>query len=160
MTLRIFPYGNAQEKQQADGSWVFTCQHGVGECEGNMYQACAIEHYPTLLAGDIPTWWPFFLCLEKAASPTAAQECAKTGNLDWDVIDKCASSTPSKGSADDGNPLMHSIAVDTNNLQPPHQWTPWVVLNGKPLNQVELAEPLTRLVCNAYTGTDKPVACK
>jgi len=162
MDLGVYPYGNAQEKQQADGTWVFTCQHGVQECEGNMYQACAIEHYPTVNSTGVPAYWPFFYCLEKsgnAGSVSVAQKCADTSNIDWNVIDKCAGSTPAKGSNDDGNPLMHSIAVATNNLKPPHQYTPWVVLNGSPLSQVQLEEPLTKLVCDAYTGT-KPPGCK
>lgn len=155
ISFRDFPYGNANEKQNADGTWTFTCQHGVTECEGNMYEDCAIEHYNTTdKSGLYPTWWPFFLCMEKsgkAADITTASNCASSGGLDWNVIKTCAGSNPAVGSPDDGNPLMHKTALDTNGLQPPHQWTPWVVVNGQPLNEAQLDLPLIPIVCSAYS---------
>jgi len=154
-----YPYGNAQEKQNADATWTFTCQHGNSECIGNMYEGCAIEHYPTVTQG-VPAWWPFFLCLEasgNAGTASVAQNCAKNNNIDWNVIDACSGSNPAQGTAADGNPHMHSIAVATNSLVPPHQWTPWVVINGSPLNQAQLDASLIKLVCQAYTGT--PPSC-
>lgn len=163
MDLRCFPYGNAQESKNADGTWKFTCQHGTSECIGNMYEACAIEHYnysdPTT---NVPYWWAYFDCLElsgQAGVKSVASDCASKHGIDFTIVTNCAGSYPDQGSADDGNPLMHSIAVATNNLIPPHQYTPWVVMNGTPLTQAQLDMSLTNLVCNAYTGTDKPAAC-
>jgi interferon gamma-inducible protein 30 len=163
--FRSFPYGNANEKQAADGTWVFTCQHGVNECIGNMYEACAISHNnATDPKTNNPVWWPFFYCMEKsgnAADTTVASGCAKNNGLDWTVITTCAGSDPSKGSTSDGNPLMHNIAVATNNLIPPHQWTPWVVLNGVPLTSDQLSQSLVTLICQAYmkTCTTTPSGC-
>lgn len=157
--LSIWPYGNAKESQNSDGTWTFTCQHGTNECIGNMYEACAIEHYPAIGAGGIPAYLGFFGCLEKsgaAGNLKTAQNCAASNGIDWSVIDACAGSNPAVGSPTDGNPLMHSIAVATNSLQPPHQFTPWVVLDGKPLTSAQISLSLTRLVCNAYTGTPPP----
>jgi len=156
-----YPYGNAQEHQQADGSWTFTCQHGNDECVGNMYEACAIEHNKTVISGH-PNWFPFFLCMEKsgkAGDTATAQKCAVDNYQDWNTISvTCAGSNPAVGTKEDGNPLMHNIAVATNSLIPPHTWTPWVVINGKPLSSAQLDESLTKLVCAAYTGT-KPPGC-
>jgi len=162
MFFRSFPYGNANEKQSG-GQWIFTCQHGNDECIGNMYEACAMEHYGNDTQVGVPTWWNFFYCMEnsgKAGVASVAQNCATTGStpLDWNVIETCAGSNPAVGSPDDGNPEMHRIAVDTNNLVPPHEWTPWVVLNGKPLSSAQLDLSLNTLVCNAYTGT-LPACC-
>lgn len=161
MDFMLYAYGNAQEKQSGS-QWVYTCQHGTGECAGNMYEACSVEHYPTVVNGT-PTWFPFFLCMERsgnAGSASVAQKCAADNKLDWNVISKCAGSNPPQGSSDDGNPLMHNIAVATNSLVPPHQWTPWIVMDGKPFSQAQLSESLTKLVCNEYKGTSKPPACK
>jgi len=162
MEFRSFSYGNAQEKQSADGSWTYTCQHGVDECYGNMYEACAMEHYGnnTEAVGK-PQYWNFFYCMEKsgkAGVASVAQNCATTNGLDWNVINTCAGSNPAVGSASDGNPEMHRIAVATNSLIPPHQYTPWVVLNGTPLSQAQYDVSLISLVCKAYTGT-KPSCC-
>jgi len=163
MEFRSFPYGNANEKQNADGTWTFTCQHGVNECIGNMYEACAIEHYGnnTETPGQ-PKWWPYFYCLEKseeAGVETVAKNCAANNGLDWNIITTCSGSNPAVGSPSDGNPYMHQIAVSTNNLKPPHQWTPWVVVNGNPLTSAQLDESLVTIVCNAMTGT-KPDCCR
>lgn len=161
--LTCYPYGNAQEKQASNGTWTFTCQHGNNECIGNMYEACAIEHYPGVTSNNsIPAYWPFFYCLEKsgnAGNLATAQQCASQNGIDWNIISTCAGSNPAVGSPTDGNPLMHSIAVATNNLVPPHQWTPWVVVAGSPLNQAQLSLSLVPIVCKAYTGTTKPAAC-
>jgi len=95
----------------------------------------------------------------KAGVESVAQNCAKTGNLDWSIITACTG--PNTDGNDYGYPsnaLMHQMAVATDNLNPPHQWTPWVVINGKPLNQAQLDESLTKLVCQAYTGVP-PAGC-
>jgi len=168
MTLRSFPYGNAKETQNADGTWSFTCQHGVNECIGNMFEACAIEHNNSTGTNHVPTWWPFFYCMEKsqnAANVTIASNCAKNNGLDWTTIDTCAGDDPAKGTKEDGNPLMHNIAVATGALVPPHTFTPWVVVDGKPLTSAQLDLPLTPIVCTAYSNKNPqtctlPSACK
>jgi len=132
-----------------------------------MYEACAIEHYNTTdKSGLYPTWWPYFYCLEfsqNAGDPTTVSNCATNNSLDFNVIKTCAGSNPAVGSPDDGNPLMHSIAVATNNLIPPHQWTPWVVVNGSPLSSAQLDLSLIPIVCSAYKTTcptdPPPAAC-
>jgi len=163
MDFYVWPYGNAQESKNADGSWKYTCQHGTPECIGNMWEVCAINHYNTSTSANVPTWWPFFYCMEKdnkAGVESVAQSCASSNGLDWSVISTCTG--PNTDGNDYGYPsnaLMHDVAIQTNNLQPPHQWTPWVVLNGKPLSQAQLDMSLMTLVCQAYTGPT-PAGCK
>jgi len=168
--FRAFPYGNAKEVQNPDKTWSFTCQHGVNECIGNMYEGCAIEHYNTVDAKHIPTWWPFYYCMEKsgnAAETTVASGCAKNNGLDWTVITTCSTTTnPAKGSDTDGNPYMHNLAVATDSLVPAHQWTPWVVVDSSPLTSAQINLPLTPIVCSEYTKKNSgnssctaPVGC-
>lgn len=157
MDFELFPFGNARQTQEGS-TWVFSCQHGKNECIANMYQACAMSHYNGTTAG-IPNWWPMVVCMEKSNDPvSAASDCATSGGIDWSVITTCAGADPANGSPTDGNLLMHAIATATENLVPAHQWTPWVVLNGKPLSSSALDKSLTSLVCDAYTGT-KPSGC-
>jgi len=163
MDFMVWPYGNANEKQNADGTWTYTCQHGVNECIGNMWEACAIEYNNVTLndAHKTPKWFSFFNCMEasnQAGVQSVAQSCASKGGLDWSVINTCAGSNPAVGTAADGNPIMHQIALKTNSLIPPHQWTPWVVINGTPLTESQLDLSLIKLVCQAYTGTP-PAGC-
>lgn len=149
MDLGFYPYGNAQERQ-VGGSWEFTCQHGPAECKGNMIEACAMHFH-----NATSDWFPFVKCIEASNQEPAnvAQGCAtKAGWTDWSEINACTTSSL-------GNGLMHAIAQATENLKPPHQWTPWVVMNGTPLSQTQLDESLVKLVCNKYNGPSPPVAC-
>jgi interferon, gamma-inducible protein 30 len=41
--LQVFPYGNARQTQNADGTWSFTCQHGPTECYGNLLEVCGMS---------------------------------------------------------------------------------------------------------------------
>jgi len=121
-----------------------------------MYEGCAIKHFPGVDSKtNIPVWWPFYYCMEKAgtaADTVTASGCAKNNGLDWITITDCSTTTnPAQGSAADGNPNMHQIALDTINLIPPHQWTPWVVVQGTPLTSAQLDLPLTPIVCKEYT---------
>ena len=50
-------------------------------------------------------------------------QCAKKLGIDYAPIMAC---TKSK----DGNALQHAMAEQTNSLNPPHQYVPWVTLNG------------------------------
>jgi len=148
MNFSYYPYGNARQKQNPDGSWSFTCQHGADECKTNMIFCCAMHYHP-----DPSDFWPFVACVEESSSPvTAGKKCASTVGWQYDEIDSCTSSKL-------GNSLQHQIGTATDNLVPSHQWTPWVVMNGKPLSQSQLDQPLVSLVCNAYQGSDKPAAC-
>lgn len=148
MNFTLYPYGNAHEKQNPDGTWAFTCQHGTNECVANMIIACAMHYHP-----KSTDYMNFVECLESASAPaTSGQKCAKSTGYDWDEINTCSTGKL-------GNTLMHQVALATDGLSPKHQWTPWVVMNGKPLSQSQLDQHLVKLVCGAYTGSDKPPAC-
>jgi len=148
MNFSFFPYGNAEEHKQGS-SWRFSCQHGAKECKANTIMACAMHYHP-----NASNYFPFIECMESSRSPVnAGQSCAnKEGWSDWSSIKSCSTS-------DMGNKLMHIIAVATDSLVPRHKWTPWVVMNGKPLTDHQLDQHLSKLVCDAYQGSDKPPAC-
>jgi len=139
--IHFVPYGNARENP--DGS--FTCQHGANECKGNMIQACGMYVYP-----DQTKWWPYVLCLEKGSPYNDGQKCATQTGLDWTQINGCYNNKTLSQS------IMHGHAQDTKNLQPAHQYTPWITLNKKPLYQ-DFSNMLNK-ICAAYTGP-KPSGC-
>lgn len=155
MDFHFYPFGNAKETKAASG-YTFECQHGAEECTANMYQACAISHFNS---SGTSSWWPFVGCMEASRAPAdSAKDCASKTNVDWDVIVKCAGTDSTVGSADDGNVLMHEIAQKTINLVPPHQYTPWTTLNGKPQTTAQGKKTLIQNVCDLYKGT-KPSGC-
>ena len=58
MDITLVPFGNAQEHKYGD-KWVFYCQHGQTERDGNMIQACAIS-----ISQDPNVFMPLIHCHE------------------------------------------------------------------------------------------------
>ncbi|XP_040027943.1 gamma-interferon-inducible lysosomal thiol reductase [Gasterosteus aculeatus] len=147
MSLTLVPYGNAQEKP--DGQrFNFECQHGEPECLGNMIETCLLNM--TDAAKHI------IYCMESSSDVIkAAQSCAQlySPDLSWDSVTSCV-----KG--DVGNQLMHQNALKTKALQPPHQYVPWVTINGEHTEELQdkALNSLFTLVCSMYKGPKIP-AC-
>ncbi|CAM9436198.1 unnamed protein product [Ectocarpus fasciculatus] len=150
MDLKIVAYGNT--KKNDDGS--FDCQHGVGECESDVYESCvqyklsgdinSIESGDTTMAA-----WPFILCMEEAdGAPSEAESCfASTMNstaLSWSTVEDCF-----KNEAD----VVQNAAMKAT---PDHDYVPWVLVDGVLLENTNM---LTKAVCDAYTGTP-PASCR
>lgn len=144
VNFEIVPFGNAQERQYGN-KWYFTCQHGPTECTGNIIESCALHLYP-----DPANHMSFLHCLEYyGPTATNGQYCAGLAKMDYTTINACAT-------GDLGNSLEHQMALKTNALNPPHQYVPWLTLNGVPSSA--LSDNMLATICNAYTGT-KPAAC-
>mmetsp|Transcript_2906 Transcript_2906/g.6943 ORF Transcript_2906/g.6943 Transcript_2906/m.6943 type:complete len:175 (-) Transcript_2906:617-1141(-) len=135
------PYGNAQ----GTGSNV-QCQHGPDECKGNRYECCAIQEYP-----NATQWYPFIYCMENYGDSMLqhVQDCANEASLSYDKIQNCYSGP-------DGDKCVTNAADKTNNLQPPHQYTPWVTVNGRHLAG---AQHLISVVCSEIKSATKPDIC-
>ena len=96
--LNIFPYGNAKQRK-LNSNWVFTCQHGDKECEGNLMEVCAIElmnHHDRVR---------FVQCVEENEVKTGGfiktgKNCAKDLDFDFGVIQTCMDGA-------EGNNLQH-----------------------------------------------------
>ena len=151
MNLTIVPYGNAHETKVGD-KWKFSCQHGQEECYGNLIESCAIHFYP-----NTSIHFPFIHCIEmQNTNPReSAPECAKKFDMDYGQIKSCADGAL-------GNSLEHEMALKTDALQPPHEYVPWVTLNGVHTKEIqsEAELGLEGLICKMYHGTPKPEACR
>jgi len=156
MNVTIIPYGNAQEKPAGD-QWVFTCQHGPKECKGNIIHTCALnlnaakQDQKLRVSMKLLT---FVFCMEKSEDPVqAGPMCASKMGLDWNAISQCTVS-------DQGNKWQHMMALQTEALNPPHTWVPWIVLNGVHNDQIqaEATADLIQLICDTYQGT-RPTNC-
>lgn len=148
--FNMFPFGNAKQKQNPDGSWSFQCQHGSKECKGNIIEACIIKHL-----GDSYQYLPTLACMESSPDPVAmAGGCvAALSNLHYPTVSKCAQGP-------EGNALMHEMGVATAALSPPHSYVPWVVVNGAHNETIQNAAltDLTGLICSNFKGM-KPKQC-
>ncbi|PKK19493.1 interferon, gamma-inducible protein 30 [Columba livia] len=127
LSVTLVPYGNAQERN-VSGKWRFQCQHGPEECLGNMIETCLMHE-----AKDFSTYFPVIFCLESGSSVTKNLEaCLQVyaPQLDSGRIAACVQ-------GDVGAALMHRNAQLTEALDPPHQYVPWILVNGKHTNELQ-----------------------
>ena len=138
------------------GLWEFTCQHGADECWGNLLHTCVLHYYP-----KTEQHFPFIYCMESAKSNAnedihgVATECAKQVNLSIDEPLQCVDSKL-------GNELQHEFAAQTGSLSPAHTYVPWVTVNGVHTEDIQnkAQADLVKFICDTYTGSNKPDACK
>jgi len=139
--LRVVPYGNGQLKGEE-----IVCQHGMDECIGNTVISCMQEHYPVTDA-DPKGFLDSLRCLVDVNNPDmpeiAAPRCSEKGGLSYDIVRECAY-------GEEGKKLSLAAARETEGLVPPHKYSPWVTMNGRPV--LNAAWDLLPAVCGAYKG--------
>mmetsp|Transcript_932 Transcript_932/g.902 ORF Transcript_932/g.902 Transcript_932/m.902 type:complete len:155 (-) Transcript_932:150-614(-) len=122
MDLSLVPFGNAGYDPRTKK---YTCQHGPQECEINLVQGCIIKKG----GGDqLQTFNAVYL---------EEEAILKHNTSDW--IIESISGLPSRAEvlACIGSPeslgIVAEFAKETEDLQPPHRYTPWVTIDGTPL---------------------------
>jgi len=148
LEIELVPYGNAREYQSGN-QWVYYCQHGSAECYGNLIETCALH---VLQKNSLQM--PFISCLEQYGPTKAnAMYCAQNAGITYEPIDSCVSGPT-------GNALQHQNALKTAALNPPHQYVPWITVDGVHTDyiQSEVQTNMLAYVCQNYKGT-KPAAC-
>ncbi|XP_062452247.1 gamma-interferon-inducible lysosomal thiol reductase [Rhea pennata] len=150
LNITLVPYGNAEETKD-NGTWRFQCQHGPEECLGNMLEACLMHE-----VRNFSTYFPVIFCLESGVSITKDLEAC----LQIHAPEVAAGRVAACAEGDLGRQLMHRNAQLTAALRPPHQYVPWIVLNGKHTEELQARaqDALLGLVCELYQG-EKPEAC-
>ncbi|KAJ4725518.1 Gamma-interferon-inducible lysosomal thiol reductase [Melia azedarach] len=142
--LKLIPYGNAR----IGPNNTITCQHGPSECLLNTVEACAIDVWP-----ELNEHFQFIYCVETLVYEHEYPQwetCFEKLGLDPKLISDCYASGY-------GTKLELKYAAETNSLVPPHQYVPWVVVDGQPL--YEDYENFISYICKAYKGTAVPEAC-
>ncbi|RVW56831.1 Gamma-interferon-inducible lysosomal thiol reductase [Vitis vinifera] len=142
--LNLVPFGNAKIR----GNNTIDCQHGPAECLLNTVEACAIDVWP-----DLSQHFSFIYCIETLVYEHKYPQwetCFEKLGLDPKPISDCYNSGY-------GKELELKYAAETNGLQPPHKYVPWVVVDGQPL--YEEYENFISYICKAYKGPSIPSAC-
>ncbi|KAI5392097.1 hypothetical protein KIW84_076766 [Lathyrus oleraceus] len=143
VNLRLIPWGNAWIAP--DGT--FDCQHGNDECFLNTIEACTIKIYP-----DAGQHFRFIHCLERLTLENRHKEwfnCFQMTGLTTMPIDCYKNGN--------GKSIEQKFAKETADLNPPHNFVPWVVINNQALKEDYLN--FVAYICKAYKGNLKPDAC-
>ncbi|KAL1558532.1 gamma-interferon-responsive lysosomal thiol protein-like [Salvia divinorum] len=142
--LKLIPYGNAKIKSNG----TIVCQHGKYECILNTVEACAIDTWP-----KVKDHFPFIYCVESLVyhdNYTYWETCFEKLGLDATPVMDCYNS-------DRGTKIELKYAAQTNALEPPHTYVPWVVVDGQPI--YDDYRNFKSYICEAYKGTPKPSSC-
>lgn len=143
--LNLVPWGNAKIKGNNN---TVVCQHGPYECLLNTVEACAIDIWP-----ELSKHFPFIYCIENLVYERKYlqwESCFEKLDLDPQPVTDCYTS-------DYGKELELQYAAETDALQPPHKYVPWVVVDGQPI--YEDYENFLSYICKAYKGTAAQTAC-
>ncbi|KAL3038143.1 hypothetical protein AAZX31_01G113200 [Glycine max] len=144
VNLRLVPWGNA--RIAPDGTVV--CQHGDDECFLNTIEACAITIYP-----DVVQHFRFVRCLERLTLEGRHNQwvnCFQMTGLGTSPIDCYTNGN--------GKAIDQKYAKETAQLNPPHRFVPWVVVNSQALQ--EDYQNFVTYICRAYKGNVIPNACR
>ncbi|CAH1173545.1 unnamed protein product [Phaedon cochleariae] len=114
--VELVPFGKATANW-ANGTWIFSCQHGPKECYGNMVHSCAIDLSP----GDNST--EFVVCAMKSGDASLdgnLQQCAIDHGVNWTEIQNCVKSGK-------GNELLAKNGNRTGEVKEKVTFIPMVV---------------------------------
>ncbi|CAL5202590.1 unnamed protein product [Lathyrus oleraceus] len=142
--LKLVPWGNAKLRDNS----TIVCQHGEYECLLDTIEGCAIDTWP-----QPNKHFPFIYCVENLAHQGRREEwesCYEKVGLNSSTVNDCYRS-------ERGKQLHLKHADETNALQPPHTYVPWVVVDGEPL--YDDYRSFISYICKAYKGTDAPKSC-
>ncbi|CAF2261220.1 hypothetical protein BRARA_H02941 [Brassica rapa] len=143
--LHLSPWGNTYLRPD---NVTDLCQHGAVECFLDTVEACAIDAWPKL-----SDHFPFIYCVESLVTEDKYDKwetCYEKLNLSSKPVSDCLGSGH-------GQELELQYAAETSALQPPHEYVPWVVVDGQPL--YEDYENFISYICKAYKGDKVPGAC-
>lgn len=100
--------------------------------------ACAIKY----ISEEAIT--PFIICtMSTEDPPNAGPKCAEKLQINFTPVISCYSSG-------EGDQLMYNYGLQTDNLNPPHQYVPWILFNGN-FNEDDnqkAGTDLVRVICS------------
>lgn len=125
----------------------FNSLHGEPEVQGNIYQLCAIKHYP-----DVRKYMAFIDCWNKnwRAIPRGWESCADQTGVDKGRIKSCA----------EGNQGKELLRESMGRAKAANaQGSPTIYLAGQAYNGGRSKNDFMRAICEKIPAGKKPAAC-
>ena len=135
-TVYFYPFGNAKETDNGDGTYTVECQHGPLECRGNLIENCALYY----LNKDLDSQYNFMICLEANADlldndfDKALEVCLADRTLTGQ-IQQCANGPL-------GNQLHHESALRTPKNK---RYVPYITVDE--VHQEDAEDDLSYYLC-------------
>jgi interferon gamma-inducible protein 30 len=158
MSLRLHPFGNAQDYPSEDLSTGYhfwhpeqeypkiMCQHGSMECLGNKIHACVIALHP-----EAKDHVPFVVCMASyglhAGVELTSYACGQKLGLDMEAVKECTESPKA-------HTMMVAIGKTTRSANVTH--VPWVTLDNEHTKDDAFFTP----VCDAIGEDTAPTVCE
>lgn len=145
--ISFIPYGNAMQIKSGS-TYSFQCQHGEVECYGNLIETCAINLFQDRRSSS------FIICLESDTNhdfDKAMRNCVETEE-ELNAMLECLSDPKS-------NEWQHEMADKTESLNPPHDWVPWVIVDGKVDAEIVDTPNLMQYLCSKRGDRSELPAC-
>jgi glutaredoxin len=122
-----------------------SCMHGQPECEGNIAQLCAAQHYPD-------TYFPFVVCMADGMSqiPGNWKSCATDAGLDEVTLDVCISGS-------EGEKLLRQSM--RNSAAREAKGSPTIYIDDVQHKGARTSEALELAVCSALPQGQRPSNC-
>jgi len=156
--FEFVPYGNAEHKTLANGTYEIACQHGAEECKLNKLHSCVINQLV-----DVARWFPFINCMEVATSEgqdpdTATKTCYSQQKIKASEQKKIGECT----SGPLGDQLQKQAADRTDGIKPDsHDFVPWILINDVSLQKAQLYQNiLFQALCSWYRSDLVPPGCQ
>ncbi|VDO26079.1 unnamed protein product, partial [Onchocerca flexuosa] len=119
ISLKIVPFGKAK-CFPFDNDYSCECQHGPPECELNQLMNCILE-----MVSDPHQYVPVISCIQgKRDLHSAGLKCLSKLHISAKRILRCAE-------GEEGRRLLAKAGIETLHLQPPLNFVPWILINGK-----------------------------
>lgn len=144
ITLKIVPFGKAK-CDPVGNDYSCKCQHGPPECELNQLMNCVIE-----IVKNPRQYVPVISCIQgKRDLRSAGLKCLSKLSVSSKSILRCAE-------GEEGRRLLAEAGVETERLQPPLNFVPWIMING--IRSSDAFYDLKKNLCDALDPV--PDQCK
>jgi len=154
MNVDFNPAGNAK----LNNDFTISCQHGEAECQAGIMTGCILQHFDIDQKASLV---PLITCIENGvADPfdaSVVQQCMDSNGITsptFEEVSTCANTQEGLG---------HFIffLLRTQELNPPHQYVPWILFNGVHNETLynESKKDLKGVLCNYFLDNLVP-ECK